>query len=233
MKWAAVSSVKCNRCSSLGRLYTSCPQCSRILAEEAAEMRDRDVRLALAERLRAEHSDDLDTLILNELGLCQGNSRVDLATVNGFINGYEIKSDSDTLERLPRQIEAYNQVLDFVTIVVGSAHLADASAMVPKWWGIVEAKPFGNGVLLREKRQAKRNRLQNPYALVQLLWRDEALAVLADRGLEKGMLSKPRQVIWRRLADSLSPQELNDVVRAQLKSRERWRSDQPQMLSDD
>ena len=33
------------------------------------------------------------TLIVEELGLCEGAVRIDVAAINGSIHGYEIKSD--------------------------------------------------------------------------------------------------------------------------------------------
>src|SRR5690242_17854466 len=68
-----------------------------------AKLRDRDVRKALKSKLLREHIADPRTLVLDELGLRHGACRVDIAVVNGSMHGYEIKSDSDTLERLPSQ----------------------------------------------------------------------------------------------------------------------------------
>ena len=73
-------------------------------------MRDIDIR----RRLRADerlHPWDSNTRIVEELGLCQGVARVDLAVVNGTIHGYEIKSERDTLTRLSGQAEIYNHII--------------------------------------------------------------------------------------------------------------------------
>ena len=80
-------------------------------------IKDIDIRQVLLKKLSAEYRYDPDTIIIEELGLCQGEARIDLALVNGFIHGYEIKSERDTLERLPSQIEIYCRTLDTVTIV--------------------------------------------------------------------------------------------------------------------
>jgi hypothetical protein len=69
-------------------------------------VRDRDVRQALHRKVLKEHHGDANTLVVDELGLRHGTCRVDIAVVNGFIHGYEIKSDADTLERLPRRRRA-------------------------------------------------------------------------------------------------------------------------------
>ena len=59
-------------------------------------MRDVDIRRALRTRVR--DSDDMkEALVVDELGLCQGRARIDLAVVNSSLHGYEIKSERDTL----------------------------------------------------------------------------------------------------------------------------------------
>src|SRR5271154_5741007 len=48
-----------------------------------------------------------DTIILEEFALYGGINRADIAVLNGVSHGYEIKSDRDTLIRLPQQVQAY------------------------------------------------------------------------------------------------------------------------------
>lgn len=197
-------------------------------------MRDRDIRSALKLRLRQEHGNESDTLLLDELGLCTGNARVDVAVVNGAINGFEIKSERDTLQRLPHQVEIYSRTLDTVTIVVGGNHLENVLNLVPEWWG-VERAYYGDGdsILFEPLRPALKNTSVDAYSLVQLLWRDEALKILTQLNLEKGMLSKPRKAIWKKLAESNSVAELNEFVRRELKARINWRSDAQPSLNGD
>ena len=176
------------------------------------------------------HPRDPDTRIVEELGLCQGIARVDLAVVNGTIHGYEIKSERDTLARLPGQAEVYNRVLDHVTIVTALTHADDIRAFVPEWWGIWTVLDDQGEVRLEPLRDSARNPEVSAFALAQLLWRDEALQALADRGLAAGMRSKTRQSIWRRLAAELTLEDLGQVVRERIKSRNSaWRSLEPPM----
>lgn len=186
-------------------------------------LRDVDIRHALHAALKAEHAGEPDTLVVHELGICQGTARVDVAVINGSINGFEIKSDADRLHRLGRQSEAYGTVLDTVTLVTSKRHLAEGRAQIPYWWGIIEAKRSDAGVELKRIRKARPNRKQQPEAIARFLWRDEALAMLSEHGLDKGMLSKPRSVLWARLAAEMDLTELASGVRAALKCREDWR----------
>jgi len=188
-------------------------------------MRDIDIRKVLLKSFQNQYKNDTDTLIIEELGLCQGDARVDLAIVNGLIHGYEIKSERDTLNRLAGQQDIYNKVLDCVTVVVGACHLSKIKKIVPAWWGISEAKLKNKKLTIVEVRPCKKNATVDPSALVQLLWRDEALSILRQRNLHEGVVSKPRNLIWGRVVECLSLEELCCEVRQKIKERQYWRSD--------
>lgn len=191
-------------------------------------MRELDIRLALFHSVRDEHADDPNTLIIEELGLCEGVARVDLAVVNGKVHGFEIKSAQDTLTRLPSQAEVYNRALDRVTIVIDKRHVQAAKPIIPKWWGIREARAASDGtVTLKEVRAPADNPRLDAFAQAQLLWRSEALEELAKRSLDGGLKSKSRRLIWKRLAEVISPAELGEIVRMRLKSRSAWRVGSP------
>ena len=80
---------------------------------------DLDIRPALYTMLRQSHAGEAQTVFIQELGICQGLARIDIAVVNKVLHGYEIKSDRDSLRRLPSQVEMYSKVVDKATIVVG------------------------------------------------------------------------------------------------------------------
>lgn len=193
-------------------------------------MRDHEIRSALKLYLRSEHPGD-DALILNELGLRE-HARADIALVNGSLNGFEIKSDVDSLSRLPRQRSAYGKFFDTVTIVVGSKHLQSIKRKVPRWWGIYEAVASAVGLAIRVHRHSKINPNVCGESVASLLWRSEALDLLQRNGLDKGLRSKSRDVLCKALADSLPLDELKQAVRDKLKGRKVWRSAGRQMSSD-
>lgn len=186
-------------------------------------MRDYDVRIALRQHLDVEHAGDPSTRIIEELGLCE-EARVDFAVVNGSLTGFELKSERDTLARLPRQVATYNRVFDYVHLVVAKNHLEHARKVIPPWWGIVIAAPAaGPGLSLSVRRKARHNRAVDPSAIVQLLWRDEALAILERIGAAQGIRSKPREKIWERVTESVTLATLRCEVRDVLKARRGWR----------
>lgn len=182
-------------------------------------MRDIDIRRTLLASITEQHPFDDGTIVVEELGLCQGTARVDVAAVNGTIHGYEIKSARDTLGRLEGQISVYSRVLTHVTVVAAENHIPGVLAAVPSWWGVSVARDDGDQVQISSVRNATQNSDVDPLALVQLLWREEAVAALEARGLAQGVRSKPRHVLWERLAAALPTENLILLVRDQLKRR--------------
>lgn len=88
-------------------------------------MRDPEIRSELHRRLQLRHGNDPTVRIVDEMSVLTGACRIDVALINGRLEGFEIKSDSDSLSRLPRQAFAYGQVFDRLTMVWVSCHLGD------------------------------------------------------------------------------------------------------------
>lgn len=186
--------------------------------------RDSDVRAALMKNVISDHIANPDTLVVEELGLNRGSCRVDVAVVNGLLHGYEIKSDADTLSRLPSQVMSYSAILDKATLVVGASHVARALPLIPDWWGVRVVTTGARGaVLIEPLRAARMNSGIEAAALALLLWRDELVAALASLGIEKNKLRAPRAQLAQSLAEVLPLKHLRPLVREQVKRRTGWR----------
>ena len=190
------------------------------MPERSIPLDDLTIRSALRSKLLADHAEEGDTALMEELGLCRGRVRVDLALVNGYLNGYEIKSDRDTLTRLETQAEIYMKVFDRLTIIVGSKHLSSIGTRLPEWWGILQAIQGGDSRLVRFQnvRRPKLNPQRDPRSLAELLWRDDAIRLL-EKADVRGVRGKPRRVVWDRLCDHFDVEEIAAAVRVQLKVR--------------
>jgi hypothetical protein len=178
---------------------------------------ERAIRLALIADLRRRFPGDR---IRNELGLCLGQTRVDVAVINGHLHGYEIKSERDTLVRLDAQVELYGQVLDTATIVTSGKHVDRVVALVPTWWSVIEADEAMRAVALNTRREGHLNPSPDPLSIAQLLWRDEAAEALIERG-DAVRSRETRWDLWDRLAELDLP-ELQRIVRDRLKARREW-----------
>jgi hypothetical protein len=177
---------------------------------------DPDVRALLREYLQVLHK-GTDTRLLEELGLCQGDVRVDVATVNGELTGYEIKSPSDRLTRFPNQCRIYSKVVDRAWLVAPAKTLA--AARVPEWWGQIAIFELENRLALRVVKDAALNPSPHSLSIAKLLWRDEALECLRNAGRARGVMTKSRTVIWKRLIECVALDDLRAAVRAALKRR--------------
>jgi hypothetical protein len=188
-------------------------------------MNDQDIRTVLRAELMRRYAKDDNTLVLDELGIRHGAARIDLVVVNHQLHGYEIKSDRDSLKRLPHQIKAYSSIMDRVTLVVGYKHAYEALRMVPEWWGVrlAETKKQSGTVVLSGARPARNNPKVDLDAAVALLWRGEALAILEEMGAAGGVRSKRRSEIYKRLVELSDPDLLRSRIRQQLKQRRCWR----------
>lgn len=188
-------------------------------------MRDSDVRRELHHLDGGDHAQD--TLVIDELAVCQGAQRVDVAVINGELVGYEIKSERDTLERLPAQRDAYAQVFDRLYLVASEVHLETVKSrgMLGEWWGLLRADADKAGtVTLHPEQPARLNPDVDALALAQLLWREEVLAALEERGLATGALRRgSRRLMWRALTDQCELQEIAALVRRAIKARPNWR----------
>lgn len=185
---------------------------------------DQDIRKALLEKVISEHVTNPDTLVIEELGLDRGSCRVDVAVVNGHLHGYEIKSASDTLDRLPGQEATYSKVLDRASLVVSENHIDKAIPLIPDWWGVraVSVGPRG-AVNIRLVRPSNLNPSICPESLAGLLWRDELVALLVEADVQKKALRANRSELCKIVASKIPLRSLRSHVRACLKSRTTWR----------
>ncbi len=189
-------------------------------ASSAVDTTHHNISKPLVRYIKTHFSDS--PRIIKEFGVCEGVSRVDIAVINGNLHGFEIKSDADTLERLPSQAQSFAKVFDYLTIVVGSRHIETARGIVPKWWGIIEARKEGRSVKLYNRRRSRKNPEQEPCEIVKLLWADEARQLVDSFGL--GTTRNIRRIdLWTRLASDVPLETLKSEVCQMIKARRGWR----------
>ncbi len=187
-------------------------------------LNDKDIRTALLLMIEKENNKH-NYRVINEMVVCDGQARVDIAVANGRLCGYEIKSDIDTLERLPNQISSYNKTFDKITIVVGKKYANDIISTVPEHWGIKMAymNRFKN-ISFQSIRAPKINNEVESNSLLELLWRDEIYLFLKEYGL-KG-LSKKNVGELRDIACNTIPlKDIRSYTLKVLKTRQNWRAD--------
>lgn len=191
---------------------------------QTAGTSDGQIRAALRGLLTSKYADDPDTLILDELAIWGGEIRADLAVLNGCMHGFEIKSDADTLKRLPRQIEAYNAVFERATLVASPRHIERAITLIPGWWGVIAVESIGAEVELKPLRAEQVNPSPEADAIAAFLWRQEALAILESLGLASGVRTKSMGILIERIAQNLAARDVASLVRQALRARGDWKA---------
>lgn len=169
----------------------------------------------LGERLRI-----MEEFPLKERYQRKAHSRVDALLVWDGLTGFEIKSDRDSLARLPMQIKYYTRYCDSNYIVVGSKYLERVQEEVPENWGIIHAYRQEDGTVklefLREAIRAPRNRLRTQ---LKLLWRAELIAIVKKHGLG-GVSTRNKAELSALLYQNLSEQELRREICETLMERD-------------
>lgn len=155
---------------------------------------------------------------VDEFWVPRSNERADLAVIGTHIDGFEIKTERDTLRRLPRQAGAYARLFDRCTAVVAGRHLDAADQLLPPWWGLTTVSVNGS-VTFDDVRPARPNPAVDPETLVRLLWRDEAMAALTTfEGSPDPRAS--RASLWAQLLAVASLAQLKAAVRHALLTRD-------------
>lgn len=187
-------------------------------------MIDSIVRSAFHQRILKSEHDSSDTVVVDELGLKNGSVRADIAVLNGKLIGYEIKTNNDTLIRLPHQIQAYNEVFDNVYVITGDKHLEKVLVSIPEWWGVYLVTETTDGLYdFKRCRKAKKNPEKDTMGLAQLLWKDEVIDILTSY-LNHSVRSKAtKEQLYNLLSNECSPAKLTNFVLQYLKSRQTWR----------
>ena len=161
---------------------------------------------------------DPPAMIVEEFWLPTSNRRADVAVLGPFMEGIELKTHRDSLERLPEQATAYGSVFDRCTLVSAERHLAAAEKLLPGWWGLVRI-PADRGGSLEVVRPAERNPSVDTSILVRLLWKEEARSALLGLGVSVEA-SRGRGWMWQELQSRASESQVRALVRCALAERD-------------
>lgn len=179
---------------------------------------DKEIRQALVSSL--EKRKRPPEAILQEVHVCNGNAIVDVVAVYKSLHCYEIKGETDSVHRLQRQSQYYDQAAPIISLVTTTNHLRRAKDILPGHWGIIVAKLSKAGkIQLRYERGASKNPAYKPEIALLSLWRSEMINLpnLVELSLEK----MNRQKIAEFFASTTSVNIVNQTVGQILSARER------------
>jgi hypothetical protein len=182
-------------------------------------MRDICIRQLLKEKQLAFYINDNESKVVDELNLPVAKARIDIAVINGAFHGYEIKSASDTLQRLPSQIEAYTKVFDYLSVVTEKKYSEKILQFIPKFIGLIECSENSIQVI----RKPKLNKNKEGFFIAKLLWREEIIDILTEHQIP--FRKKDRNwILCETLSSNLNIEILSGIVREKLKNRTEWKN---------
>jgi hypothetical protein len=125
--------------------------------------------------------------ILEELRVHNGNAIADVVSVHSWAHCYEIKGDTDSVQRILRQSHYYDLAFKKTTLVTTDKQIDRARRFVPPYWGIMLARESAGEVKLCYVRPAKQSPSFDRKLALLTLWRSELIdvALTAKPAVEK------------------------------------------------
>ena len=156
--------------------------------------------------------------IIEELPINFGEAIADVVTISKYLHCYEIKGETDCIQRIQKQGQFYNTCFKKITLVTTQNHLSYALQKAPFFWGIMVVK-FQQG---RKKicfiRAAKDNPEFSIEDALHTLWKDELHEISKENNVQvKESMNK--KVISKILAEKLSKSCLTESISRQVYSR--------------
>ncbi len=186
-------------------------------------MKDANIREIMKRTELSQYINDPFSKVVPELKLPVVKARIDIAVINGHLHGYEIKSASDTLQRLPSQLTAYSKVFDYITIVTELKYHERILNIVPEWVGVCVCSDNKNEKEFEVKKVATINSNKEGFFISKLLWHDELVEALTEQKIPVNKYAR-NWILCEIMARHIPINKLSEIVRDKLKKRENWKS---------
>ncbi len=135
--------------------------------------------------------------VLEELHVHNGRAIADVVTLHSEAHCYEIKGETDRIDRIVTQGQFYNSAFRRITLVTTISNLKRAKKLAPKFWGIIVAVDDGS-VRFRHVRAARLNPNFEKQSAAMILWKSEMLELVRDEHAHR----KPRRLLAELIAET-------------------------------
>ncbi|UVN46216.1 sce7726 family protein [Pseudomonas mosselii] len=127
-----------------------------------------------------------DAVIINEMVVANWSRRADIAVANGRLYGFEIKSQFDSLKRLPGQLESFQEHFDKVVVVAAPKFISSIERDYPESIGILEVSLSSGRPRLRQVRAGRIKEVKDIARLTSLITKSELERFLRVSGASNG-----------------------------------------------
>ena len=146
------------------------------------------------------------------------NCKADTVVLNGTSNVYEIKSELDSLDRLQKQIQAYQKVFDLIHVITSPSQFEEVEKVIDRRTGIMILTERNTIKTIREP-ESGRNQVQ-PMIIFDSLRKTEYVSII--RNIFGFVPDVPNTLIYKKckaLFCKLSPKRAHDSMVNVLKKR--------------
>ncbi len=157
--------------------------------------------------------------IIEELSVDNGNAIADIVVLSRDLHCFEIKGESDKIERLQKQSLHYDLAFRKITLITTQNHLDKSFNLAPSYWGIIEAKIKDGAVIFSYKRKASLSPMFSKVTALQTLWKVEMLNIVNKKSIINVKKNHTREKISVEIAISSSKKELSNLIAEQLIDR--------------
>jgi hypothetical protein len=164
---------------------------------------------------------------VEEMEVCAGRGRIDLALITHRFIGIEIKGPKDSLARLGGQVVQYSRCFDMVILVAHERWASSALKMIPSWWGLIQGEDSAGAYVYRLVRRPTLNTQVDLSALLGLLWRDEITRIFAECLNREAPARAPKHALRGQLLEEVAAPRLKAVSLEALRHRAGWRAASP------
>ena len=166
-------------------------------------LNDTRIREALLRKLARQKT--RPRAVLQELHVHGGKAIADVVTLHSEAHCYEIKGETDHIERIAVQATYYNAAFRRITLVTTECKVQRALKLVPSFWGIMVAIGDGDTIRFRHFRAAQLNPRFEKQSAALTLWKSEMLELVSEAGAER----KPRRLLAQLIAETHRDLELS------------------------
>jgi len=149
-----------------------------------------------------------------------GTCKADLVILNGTSTVYEIKSDRDSLSRLPNQIANYRKVFAKIYVIAGERHLQEVIASTSNDIGIMSLLRWDQIRTVREA--ADRSDLVCPATIFDSLRLDEARTILCN--LKVPVPEMPNTMLYGAMRECFARLDPSEVHRQMVSTLKQTRN---------
>lgn len=157
-------------------------------------------------------------VILDELHVHKGNAIADVVAVYNEPHCFEIKGETDNVNRLIRQGKFYDLVFKKISLVTTENHLKKALNVIPIHWGILIVSDNEGIVRLSNYRKANSNPFFVKEIALLTLWKQEMLDVSSNNDIKLPKKMNKQELI-NEIASNLTLKKVNTEIANSLFNR--------------